>query len=445
MKPVIAIIGRANVGKSTLFNRLVGKQIAIVEDHPGTTRDRVFADTSLQGHDVTVIDTGGLEPAPESSMDQKVKGQVDAALSEADVIIFLMDIREGVIATDLDIAEQIRKCDKPVVVAVNKADTMQIAEQIGDFYRIGLGTPLAISAHHSRGISTLVDTIITHLPSMEAGTPMPEIPKLAIVGRPNVGKSMLLNTIVGKERAIVDSVPGTTRDATDTIYNYRGHEIVLIDTAGIRRRKYAGTGIDYYSLIRSLRAINRCDIALLVIDATEYITAQDTHIAGYIKEACKGMVVIINKWDLITGQQEEYYAEIVRERLKFISHSPVLFTSAKYGHGVEQVISEAMKIWSERQKLLPNSVIDKLVKQATDEHAPPRKGTKRLEIVRAYQDGINPPSFVFLVNDPKLVHFSYRRYLENKLRQTFGFFGTSLNFSFRKAPRRKPGKAQVAR
>lgn len=445
MKPVIAIVGRTNVGKSTLFNRLVGRQIAIVEDHPGTTRDRVFADTSLQGHEVTVIDTGGLEPVPESTMDQKVKEQVDAALSEADVIIFLMDIREGIIATDLEIAEQIRKCNKPVVVTVNKADTIKIAEQVSEFYRIGLGTPLAISAHHSRGIDTLVDTIIAHLPSMEPSTPNPEIPKLAIVGRPNAGKSMLLNAIIGRERAIVDSAPGTTRDATDTVYNYRGREIILIDTAGIRRRKFAGTGIDYYSLIRSLRAINRCDIALLVVDATEFITAQDTHIAGYIKEAGKGMMVVINKWDLISDQQEEYYAEMVKERLKFTSHSPVLFTSAKNGHGVEQVISKAMEIWNERQKLLPNSVIDKLIKQAMEDHAPPRKGTKRLEIIRAYQDGINPPSFVFLVNDPALVHFSYKRYLENKLRQTFGFFGTSLNFSFRKAPRRKTGKTQVAR
>jgi GTP-binding protein len=444
MKPVIAIVGRANVGKSTLFNRLVGKRIAIVEDHPGTTRDRVFADTTLQGHEVTIVDTGGLEPVSESLIDRKVKGQVDAALSEADVIIFLMDIREGIIATDMDIAEQVRKCDKPVVVAVNKADTVQIANQLSDFYRVGAGTPIAISAHHSRGIDTLVDAVIKHLPDTEPEISNQDIPKLAIVGKPNAGKSMLLNAIVGSERAIVDATPGTTRDSTDTAYNYKGQELLLIDTAGIRRRKYAGTGIDFYSLIRSLRSITRCDIALLIIDATEYITAQDTHIAGYIKEACKGMVVVINKWDLISDQQEEYYAEMVRERLKFISHSPVLFTSAKNGQGVERVVKKALEIWHERQKLLPNSVIDKLVKQAIEDHAPPRKGTKRLEIIRAYQDGINPPSFVFLVNDPTLVHFSYKRYLENKLRQTFGFFGTSLNFSFKKAPRRRYGKAQVA-
>jgi GTP-binding protein len=444
MKPVIAIVGRANVGKSTLFNRLVGKRIAIVEDHPGTTRDRIFADTSLQGHEVTLIDTGGLEPVSESSIDRKVKEQVDAALSEADAVIFLMDIREGLIATDLDIAERLRKCDKPVVVAVNKADTVQIANQLGDFYAMGLGTPLPISAHHGRGINTLVDALIAHLPVIEHEIPNPAVLKLAIVGKPNAGKSMLLNAITGKERAIVDSVPGTTRDSTDTQYNYKGQDIILIDTAGIRRRKYAGTGIDYYSLIRSLRAINSCDIALLIIDATEYITAQDTHIAGYIKEACKGMVVVVNKWDLISDQQEEYYAEMARERLKFVSHSPILFTSAKFGRGVEQVLSNALEIWTERQKQLPNSVIDKLVKQAMEDHAPPRKGTRRLDIIRAYQDGINPPSFIFLVNDPALVHFSYKRYLENKLRQTFGFFGTSLKLIFKKAPRRRPGKAQVA-
>ena len=443
MKPIIAIVGRANVGKSALFNRLVGKQVAIVEDHPGTTRDRVFADTVLRGHEVTIVDTGGLDPVPESSLKQKVRDQVNAALSEADVIIFLMDIRDGVIATDLDIAEQLRKYKKQLIVAANKADNTRVENQLGEFYRIGLGTPLAVSAHHDRGISALVDSIVALIPATEPVPANPETPKLAIIGRPNAGKSMLLNAIVGKERAIVDSTPGTTRDATDTLFNFNGKEIVLIDTAGIRRRKHAGTGIDYYSLIRSLRAINRCDIALLVIDATEYITAQDTHIAGYVKDACKGMVVVVNKWDLISDQPEDYYSEMVRERLKFVSHSPVLFTSAINGQGVEQVIVEALEIWTERQKLLPNSVIDKLVKQAMEDHAPPRKGTKRLEIIRAFQDGTNPPSFAFLVNDPKLVHFSYKRYLENKLRQTFGFFGTSLHFSFRKAPRRRPRKAQV--
>ncbi len=437
MKPVIAIVGRANVGKSALFNRLAGKPLAIVEDLPGTTRDRVFADIHLRGRDVTIIDTGGLDPLPSSSLNQKIKYQVEAAIAEADVLLFLTDIRDGVISTDWEIADQLRSCDKPIVLAANKADNAKLENQISDFYQLGLNVPLAVSAHHDRGIHNLVDTLIPLLPEESPGIIDSTRPKLAILGRPNAGKSMLLNAIVGEERVIVDPVPGTTRDALDTVFKYDGQELLLIDTAGIRRRKRAGVGIEYYSLIRSLRSINRCDIALLVTDATEPVTAQDVHIAGYIKEAYKGMVLIINKWDLVSGYFEKEYTEQVRKRLKFIAHVPILCVSAKYGHGVDKIVPRALEVWQERQKQLPNSVIDKLIKQAVMTQAPPRKGLKRLEVIRAYQSGTNPPSFAFLVNDPALVHFSYQRYLENKLRQTFGFSGTSLRFFFKKAPRRK--------
>jgi len=444
MNSIIAIVGRANVGKSALFNRLIGKQVAIVEDLPGTTRDRVFADAHLQDREVILIDTGGLDPIPESSLNQKVKYQVEAAISEADVIIFLTDIRDGLIATDLEVAEQLRKSNKPIVLTANKADNARLESQLDDFYQLGLGTPLAVSAHHSRGINDLVDRVLSLLPQESPSHIDSEHtrPGLAILGRPNVGKSMLLNAIIGEERAIVDNAPGTTRDTIDTVFRYNNQELLLIDTAGIRRRGRAGVGVEYYSLIRSLRAINRCDVALLVIDASEFITAQDVHIAGYIKQACKGMVLVINKWDLITETTREEYAEHARQRLKFIAHAPVVHVSSKYGAGVDKVIPAGMEVWQERQKQLPNTVIDKLIKQAVENHAPPRKGLKRLEVIRAYQDGVNPPSFAFLVNDPKLVHFSYQRYLENKLRQTFGFYGTSLRFLFKKAPRRKPAMAK---
>jgi GTP-binding protein len=439
MKPVVAIVGRANVGKSALFNRLVGKQIAIVEDLPGTTRDRVFADTSLHGHEVTLIDTGGLDPSPNSSMNQKIKHQVESAIAEADVIVFLSDIQDGVITTDREIADMLRKSSKPIVLVANKSDNAKLENQLNDFYQLGLGLPLAVSAHHGRGINNLIDRVISLIPQLPPSiTADVNMPKLAIVGRPNAGKSMLLNTIVGEERAIVDQVPGTTRDAVDTVFHYDGQDLLLIDTAGIRRRGRSGTGIDYYSLIRSLRAINRCDVALLVTDATEFITAQDSHITGYIKESCKGMILLINKWDTLSSHPQEEYAAQVRQRLKFAAHVPILFVSAKFGQGVDRIIPTAMEIWQERQKQLPDSVIDKLIKQAVSSHAPPRKGLRRLEVIRAYQDGVNPPTFSFLVNDPKLVHFSYQRYLENKLRQTFGFSGTSLRFLFKKAPRRKP-------
>lgn len=445
MKPVVAIVGRANVGKSTLFNRLVGRPLAIVEDLPGTTRDRVFADVSLQGREVTLVDTGGLEIRPATSMAQKVKIQVDAAIAEADIIIFLVDVRDGVIVADQEIADQLRTCNKPIVLTVNKVDNDKLESRIADFYRLGIGIPIAISAKHGRGINSLLQAVASFLPKPSAAVVVSGRPRLAIVGRPNVGKSMLLNRIIGEDRAIVDQTPGTTRDAIDTIFIHEGREVVLIDTAGIRRRGRIGPGVEYYSVIRALRAISRCDVALLVTDASEFITAQDVHIAGYIKQADKGMVLVINKCDLVSEQSKEVCAQQIGQRLKFMSHAPVLYVSAKLGHNIEKVIPKALEVWQERQKQLPNAVIDKLIKQAVASHTPPRKGFKHLEIIRVYQAGINPPSFVFLVNDPKLVHFSYQRYLENKLRQTFGFYGTPLKFLFKKCNQGDSKKREVKR
>jgi len=444
VRPVIAIVGRANVGKSTLFNRLAGGRVAIVEDLPGTTRDRIFADVELLGRMVTLVDTGGLEPDPSSLLAEKVRGQVQSAIDGADVIIFLVDIQDGVLPVDQDIAGLLRGCNKPVVLAANKADSARMDSQAAEFYRLGLGEPLIISGQHGRGVSHLVEAVVRHLPaeSEMALSPGSGLPKLAIVGRPNVGKSMLLNAIVGEERAIVDETPGTTRDALDTVYDHRGQKVLLIDTAGIRRRGRIEEGIEYYSLLRALNAINRCDVALLVTDATEFLTAQDLHIAGYVKEACKGMVLVVNKWDLVQGDVESY-AECVRERLKFMSYVPVLYTSAKTGHNVEKVIPEALEVWRERQKRLPDKVVDKLIKDAVLAQSPPRKGLKRLRVLRAYQNDVNPPSFTLIVNDPGLLHFSYQRYLENKLRQTFGFRGTTLRFSLKKAVGKKSERMGV--
>jgi len=437
MKPFVAIVGRANVGKSTLFNRLAGGSVAIVEDLPGTTRDRVFADVSWQGREVTLVDTGGLELRPGSSLAQKVKDQVEAAIAEADVIIFVVAVRDGVIAADCEIADRLRSCNKPVVLVANKADNARLESQIADFYQLGVGTPLAISAQHNRGINELWQLITPLLPEVSESLVDSDKPKLAIVGRPNVGKSMLLNAIVGEARAIVDQIPGTTRDAVDTVFNFRGQELLLIDTAGIRRRGRVCTGVEYYSLIRALRAINRCDVALLVTDATEFITAQDVHIAGYIKQSGKGMVLVINKWDLASEQPKELYVGQIQQRLKFMSHAPVLYVSAKFKRGVDEVIPKALEVWREGQKQLSDPVVDKFIKQAVMAHTRPRKGLKQLEVIRAYQAGTRPPSFTLLVNDPELVHFSYQRYLENKLRQTFGFSGTSVRLLFRRAPSRR--------
>jgi GTP-binding protein len=437
MNSVVAIVGRANVGKSTLFNRLAGGSVAIVEDLPGTTRDRVFVDVSWQGHEATLVDTGGLELMSGSSLAQKVKDQAEAAIAEADVIIFMVDVRDGVIAADCEIADLLRTCHKPVILAANKVDNVKLESQIADFYQLGVGAPLAISAQHGRGINELWQAITHLLPEPSIGAVDSDRPKLAIVGRPNVGKSMLLNAIVGEERAIVDQTPGTTRDAVDTVFSHQGQELLLIDTAGIRRRGRSSVGVEYYSLIRALRAINRCDVALLVTDATEFITAQDVHIAGYIKQAGKGMVLVVNKWDLVSEQPKEAYAQQIQQRLKFMAHVPVLYVSAKFGRGINDIIVRALEVLQERQKQLPDPVVDKLIKEAVMAHTRPRKGLRQLEVIRAYQAGINPPSFALLVNDPELVHFSYQRYLENRLRQTFGFSGTSLRLLFKKAKSRK--------
>lgn len=436
MKPIITIVGRPNVGKSTLFNRIAGAQIAIVEDLPGTTRDRIFAEVDILGHEATLIDTGGLEPEPGSEMSKKIKKQVESAIAESDFIIFVVDSRDGLIAADREIADGLRKLGKPVVMAANKAETEKQKVACADFYQLGMGDPLPVSAHHGRGINELLEALAARLPTPEKSTEGASRPGLAIVGRPNVGKSMLINALVGKERAIVDATAGTTRDATDTIIKYDGQEVVLVDTAGVRKRGKTGVGLEYYGLVRTLRAINRCDVALLVMDAGEFITAQDTHVAGYIKEASKGIILIVNKWDLAEdSMREEYLGELDR-RMKFIAHAPVLFVSALTGAGVKDVIPVALEAWRERQKKLPDPVIDKLIHDAVLAHAPPPKGTKRLQVFRAYQGGINPPSFTFLVNDPNLVHFSYERYLENRLRQTFGFTGTSLKLLFKKGSRR---------
>ena len=297
-KPIVAIVGRPNVGKSTLFNRLAGERIAVVEDLPGTTRDRVYADITWGERELTLIDTGGFEPRPDSDLRQKVKHQAEVAIDEADVILFMVDVLDGVTIPDQETAEALMRSRKPIILAVNKADNDQRRQQAFQFHELGIGEPMAISAHHGIGVSDLMDEVCTRLPPPEPAAEEPEMLKIAIVGRPNVGKSMLLNTILGQERAIVSEIPGTTRDATDTVFNYRGESMLFIDTAGIRRRGKIEVGIERYSVMRSLNAISRADIVLLVIESAEIMNEQDMHIAGYIHEALKGIVVVVNKWDL---------------------------------------------------------------------------------------------------------------------------------------------------
>lgn len=430
-KSIVAIVGRQNVGKSTLLNRVAGKPIAIVEDLPGTTRDRILADVSWEGIEFTMVDTGGLELSSDSTIARGVNEQVKAAINEADVIIFMVDVREGVMPSDWEVAELLHQVSKPVVLVANKADNVKQGTEAVEFYELGLGEPMAISAYHGRGTAELLDRIVALLPVSSPVQAEPEMMKVAIVGRPNVGKSMLLNALLGCERVIVDDTPGTTRDAIDTLFDFNGQSVLLIDTAGIRRRGRLGVGVERYSVIRALRAIERADIVLLVLDATELVTAQDAHVAGYIQQAVKGVVIVVNKWDLVATEGATEYTRYIRSHLKFMSYAPVIYISAKLGWGVDEIMSEVCQIYQERLKRLPTAEVNNFVQQAIASHSLPRSGGKQLKIHYATQADVNPPTFVFFVNDAKLLHFSYQRFLENKLHQSFGFSGTPLRLVFK--------------
>jgi len=430
-KPIVAIIGRQNVGKSTLLNRLAGKRVAIVEDQPGTTRDRIFASVSWQGVEFILVDTGGLELGAESTIAQGVRQQAEAAVSEADALIFLVDVVDGVVPADQEIADQLRQVSKPMVLVANKADNSRLETEAVEFYQLGLGEPLPISAYHGRGTSALLDRISALFPSPPPAEAEPEIMKMAIVGRPNVGKSTLLNALLGGPRVLVDEAPGTTRDAVDTLLDFEGQSMLLIDTAGIRRRGRRGVGVERYSAIRALRAIDRADIALLILDAAELVTAQDTHIAGYIQQAAKGIVLVVNKWDLAVNKEPVEFTRYIKSQLKFVTYAPVVYVSAKLGQGVKKVIPEVLRVYQERFKRLATAEVNEVIQRAVKAHILPRVGSKQLKIRYATQAEVNPPTFVFFVNDTKLVHFSYQRYLENNLRRSFGFAGTPLRLVFK--------------
>jgi GTP-binding protein len=398
----------------------------------GTTRDRIFANVSWQGVDFTVVDTGGLELSPETAIGQGVRQQAEAAITEADVIIFLVDVRDGVTPVDQDIADMLFRMSKPVILAASKADNSNLETEALEFYELGLGEPLAVSAYHGRGIAELLDRVVSLLPSWSEVESEPDILKIAIVGRPNVGKSMLLNALLGEERALVADIPGTTRDAIDTQFDFDKKSALLIDTAGIRRRGRVEKGIEKYSVLRALRAIERADIVLLILDAIELVTAQDMHIAGYVQQATKGVMLLVNKWDLVDDKDTAMYTARIRKQIKFMSYASVLYISAKFKQGVGEIIPQAYQIYQERFKRLSTGTVNNIVRQAVASHILPSSGGKQLKVLYATQADVNPPTFVFFVNDPNLIHFSYHRYLENKLRQSFGFDGTPLRLSFKK-------------
>jgi GTP-binding protein len=432
-KPVVTLVGRPNVGKSTLFNRLIEERLAIVEDVPGTTRDRIYADARWGGLTLTFVDTGGLLPDSNGDLMASVRDQVEIAIAEAEVIVFLVDAKEGLTATDLDIAALLRRCNKPVILAANKADNESRRQAAVEFYELGLGDPHPISALHGTGTGDLLDAILDVVPP-EQPEEEAEGVRIAIVGRPNVGKSLLLNTILGEDRMIVSDMPGTTRDAVDSLVEWDGQPVTLIDTAGIRRRGRIEPGVERYSVIRALRAIQRSDVVLLLIDAVDGITAQDAHIAGYVVEEARGVVIVVNKWDLIekdSHTMDDYTGEI-RQALKFISYAPLVFVSALTGQRVGRALDVALRVQEARSHRAPTGQLNRVLRDAVLSHSPPSKRGKRLKIYYATQAGTAPPSFVFFVNDPQLLHFSYRRYLGNKLREAFGFEGSPLRLSFRK-------------
>jgi GTP-binding protein len=454
-KPIVALVGRPNVGKSTLFNRIVGRRMAIVEDLPGTTRDRLYADADWAGVDFVVVDTGGLvelrstgqadrqRPAPATAQTagvesglflEQMRDQAYVAIAEAEVVVFLVDAEAGMTAGDQEVAEVLRRTQKPVLLAANKADNERRRADAVEFYALGLGDPMPISALHGLGTGDLLDAIVEALPPIEAEEDEEdERVKIAIVGRPNVGKSSLLNRLLGQERVIVSEVPGTTRDAIDMEVQFGDERIVLIDTAGIRRRGKIAPGVEKYSALRSLKAINRADVCLLLIDAQDKVAAQDQHIAGYILEEAKSVVVVVNKWDAIekdTHTMAEYVQE-VRGALRFLDYVPVLFVSAKTGQRVQQTLEVALQVQAERMRRISTGALNRLLQEALARNPPKSKGGQIPRFYYATQAEVDPPTFVFFVNDHTLIHFSYERYLENRIREVYGFLGTPLRLVFR--------------
>ncbi len=438
--PLVAIVGRPNVGKSTLFNRLVGRREAIVADLPGTTRDRIFASITWGGRSLILVDTGGLDPYTEDPLVERVKGQVEMAIQEADVVVFLLDASDGLTPTDEEIAQQLRRLNKPLVVAANKVDNPTRAMVVPEFHALGLGEPIPMSAYHNTGIHGLMDALTELLPVEEQEETTGESGlRLAIVGRPNVGKSMLVNAIIGQERAIVSEQPGTTRDALDTPFQYKEQAVTLIDTAGIRRRGRIQAGVERYSVLRAFRAVERADIAILVLDATELVAAQDAHIAGLAWEAWKGIIIAVNKWDLSPGLKLgwEQAERQVRGHLHFTRYAPLLSISALEGQGVDALMEMATSLHRERLQWVDPNQLHNILVETLASHPLPHRGRRFLRIYGATQEGINPPTFSFSVNDPNLVHFSYQRYLENRLREHLKFPRSHIRLVFRTKGRGK--------
>ena len=435
MKPIVAIVGRPNVGKSTLFNRLTRSKMAIVEDYPGVTRDRLYQDAEWNNRKFTLIDTGGIEVRSEDTILAQVRTQAQVAMEEADVIIFMCDIKAGVTNEDMEIANMLRRTKKDVILAVNKVEDFNHLEDLYEFYSLGLDEPYPISASHGMNTGDLLDRLMELIDKYDEEDYEPDVIKIAVVGRPNVGKSSLTNAILGQERAIVSNIPGTTRDAIDTPFERNGQQYVIIDTAGMRRKsKVAETTTERYSVIRSLRAVDRSDVVLMVINAEEGLIEQDKKIVGYAHEQGKAIILVVNKWDLIEKDDKtaSTMEKEIRSELLFLQYAPMIFVSAMTKQRVHKLI-DMINFGVEQNNLrISTSVLNEVIRDAVQLNPPPSDKGKRLKIYYATQSGVCPPTFVLFVNEPEIMHFSYERFLENKIRENFGFEGTPIRIVVRK-------------
>ncbi len=473
--PVVAIVGRPNVGKSTLFNRLVGERVAIVEDIPGTTRDRVYGVGEWNGRRFTVVDTGGLELEPGTHIEERVQDQARVAIEESDLVLFVVDAAAGIAPLDHEVADRLRRAGKPTILVVNKADNPRLEHEGAEFYALGFEPTIAVSAQHGRSTGDLLDLVVDALPPAEPGEATPEAsvydeadlaegdlaelaetemgpPRVAIVGRPNTGKSTFINRVLGEERMIVSDLPGTTRDPVDSAVLVDGEPMILVDTAGIRRRGSIDRGIERYSVLRAMKAIERADVAVVMIDATEGYTAQDAHVVGHVLEAAKGIVLVLNKWDALEkdGHTADDWLKTLRREAPYLAWADIVFASALTGQRVERILHEARRVAEERFRRIPTGELNRLVTDAVRAHPPAHVRNRQPKILYATQVAIGPPTFVIFVNDPELIHFSYRRYLENRIRAEYGFLGTPIKLIFRQrvsedAARRSARPRRVAR
>ena len=433
MKPIVAIVGRPNVGKSTLVNRLAGKRVSIVKDTPGVTRDRIYAESEWLGRTYTLIDTGGIEPKTDDQLLQYMREQALTAIDTADVIIFVTDGRTGLTDADLEVGNMLRRSKKPVVIAVNKLDNMRDVSSIYEFYELGLGDPYPISAEQMQGVGDMLDAVLANFPPEDELAEEEEILHIAVIGKPNTGKSSLINRLLGEERVIVSDVAGTTRDAIDTKVTFEGRDYIFIDTAGIRRHSKIKESIEHYSVLRAVTAVERCDIAIVMIDATEGLTEQDAKIAGIAHDNGKGVIVAVNKWDAIEKDDKTMYQYIrdIDTTLSFMPYAQKMFISAKTGQRINQLFEVIDSVAENQNMRVQTGVLNDILYDAMAMFQPPSDKGKRLKIFYMTQVSVKPPTFVLFVNDAELMHFSYKRYLENRLRDAFGFHGTPIRFIIR--------------